>query len=480
VILRGTNTYAGDTTISAGTLRIGNNTAGTLGGGNYAGNIVNNGTLQIWSSAAQTLSGVISGPGNLAKAYGGTLTLSGANTYTGKTLLQPQTTAGFTINVSSFNSVVGGSASSSLGAPTTVENGTIEFGSGSAQAAVNLTYTGPGETTDRILNFNMNGTGATKTLDASGSGLLKFTSTFTKSGSNTNDVTLQGAGNGEIVGGLNFAFRNFTKAGAGTWTLGGNIGHTGTTTISGGTLELNSGATIGGGTYSNTITFSNSSTLRYNSTASQTLGGVISGAGSIVKDNTGTLTLSNVNTYTGATTVNAGTLIVGVAGVGSTAAGSAVTVASGGTLGGTGTVNGAITVTGSIAPGNSGIGILNSGAVTWNGNATSSAATDWKFNLGDADTADKLAITGNFTKGTGSAFWFDFLGSAFTGTFDLVTWSGSTNFSAGDFAYTNLGGGYTGSFTISGSTLQFIAIPEPSTALGGLLLAAGLLRRRRR
>ena len=480
VILRGTNTYTGDTTISAGILRIGNNTAGTLGGGNYAGNIVNNGTLQIWSSTAQTLSGVISGPGALAKAYGGTLTLSGANTYTGKTLLQPQTTAGFTLIVSSFNSVVGGTASSSLGAPTTVENGTIEFGSGSAQAGVNITYTGPGETTDRILNFNMNGTGATKTLDASGSGLLKFTSTFTKTGSNTNDVTLQGAGNGEIVGGLDFVFRNFTKAGTGTWTLGGPVGHTGTTTISGGSLELNSGATIGGGTYSNTITFSNSSTLRYNSTASQTLGGVISGAGSIVKDNTGTLTLSNVNTYTGATTVNAGTLIVGVAGVGSTAAGSAVTVASGGTLGGTGTVNGAITVTGSIAPGNSGIGILNSGAVTWNGNAISSAATDWKFNLGDTDTADKLAITGNFTKGTGSAFWFDFLGSAFTGTFDLVTWSGSTNFSAGDFEYTNLGGGYTGSFTISGSTLQFIAIPEPSTALGGLLLTAGLFRRRRR
>jgi autotransporter-associated beta strand protein len=488
VILNGVNTYSGNTTISAGTLQIGTNATANgavLGGGNYAGNIVNNGTLSFQTNANQIVSGIISGSGNLTKAYSGTLTLSGANTYTGKTSITPigSSDSGALI-VSSFNSVNGGTplmASSSLGAPTTVANGTIDFGSTATQRNATLTYIGGGETTDRVINYLFNGNNVSRTLDASGSGLLKFTSTFTRAaGSNNNNIVLQGSGSGEIVGGLNFVFQNFTKAGAGTWTLGGNIGHTGTTTISGGTLELNSGATIGGGTYSNTITFSNSSALRYNSTASQTLGGVISGAGSIVKDNTGTLTLSNVNTYTGATTVNAGTLIVGVAGVGSTAAGSAVTVASGGTLGGTGTVNGAITVTGSIAPGNSGIGILNSGAVTWNGNATSSAATDWKFNLGDTDTADKLVITGNFTKGTGSAFWFDFLGSAFTGTFDLVTWSGSTNFSAGDFEYTNLGGGYTGSFTISGSTLQFIAIPEPSTALGGLLLAAGLFRRRRR
>ena len=254
VILSGANTYSGNTTISAGTLRIGNNTAGTLGAGSYAGNIVNNGTLQIWSTANQTLSGVISGSGNLQKAYGGTLTLAGNNTYTGQTLLQPQTTAGFSIIVSSFNSVNGGTplmASSSLGAPTSVANGTIELGSGSAQAGVTLTYTGTGETTDRVINFAMNGNGATKTLDASGSGLLKFTSTFTKTGSNSNDITLQGSGDGEIVGGLNFVFRNFTKAGNGTWTVGGNLGHTGTTTINGGILTLS-----GNNTYTGTTTVS--------------------------------------------------------------------------------------------------------------------------------------------------------------------------------------------------------------------------------
>jgi autotransporter-associated beta strand protein len=374
VILNGANTYSGNTTISAGTLRIGNNTAGTLGTGNYAGNIVNNGTLQIWSTANQTLRGVISGSGNLQKAYGGTLTLAGNNTYTGRTLLQPQTTAGFTAIVSSFNSVNGGTplmASSSLGAPTNEVNGTIELGSGS-QASVSLTYTGTGETTDRIINFVMNGNGATKTIENAGSGLLKFTSTPTFSGSFNNDITLQGAGNGEFVGGLPYTFRTFIKAGAGTWTLGGNMVFTGTTTISGGTLELNSGATIGGGTYANAITFSNSSTLRYNSTANQTLGGVISGAGSLVKENTGTLTLSATNTYTGATTINGGTLALG--------ANNAITNAS------------AISI----------------------GNATLGAGTY-------ADTLGTLAVTGTATIHLGAGAALAFAGSS------AVSWPGTLN-----------------------------------------------------
>lgn len=49
--------------------------------------------------------------------------------------------------------------------------------------------------------------------------------------------------------------------------------------------------------------------MRYNSTASQTINGVISGNGALIKDNnTGTLTLAGHNTYSGATTVRDGTL----------------------------------------------------------------------------------------------------------------------------------------------------------------------------
>src|ERR1019366_6168336 len=76
------NTYTGATTVSAGTLQIGS--AGSLGSGTYAGNIAisSGATLQYSSSAAQTLSGVISGAGALTKDTAtSTLTLTAANTY---------------------------------------------------------------------------------------------------------------------------------------------------------------------------------------------------------------------------------------------------------------------------------------------------------------------------------------------------------------------------------------------------------------
>jgi autotransporter-associated beta strand protein len=241
LILAAANTYNGPTTISAGTLQIGNNTAGSLGNGMYNSSIsiASGSNLRIFSTSNQTLGGVISGGGGLVKSYGGTLTLGNSNTYTGKTSLTPQTTAGAGIlSVSSFNSVAGGTASSSLGAPTTAASGTIDFGSTGSQGGATLRYTGSGETTDRVINFLFNGTGATKILETSGSGLLKLTSTFTGSGSATNDVTLQGTSNGEIVGGLPFTFRNLAKSGGGTWTLGGAVGNNGTTTVSAGKLAL--------------------------------------------------------------------------------------------------------------------------------------------------------------------------------------------------------------------------------------------------
>ncbi|MBU3637236.1 autotransporter-associated beta strand repeat-containing protein, partial [Polynucleobacter sp. es-MAR-4] len=79
--LSNTNTYTGNTTISAGALLIGG--SGTLGSGSYAGNISNNGSFIYTSSANQTLSGVMSGTGSLTHNASSTLTLSGANTFTG-------------------------------------------------------------------------------------------------------------------------------------------------------------------------------------------------------------------------------------------------------------------------------------------------------------------------------------------------------------------------------------------------------------
>ena len=163
----------------------------------------------------------------MLKSYSGTLTLSGPNTYTGKTSIAGATTAGAgTLEVSSFNSVNGGTpllASSSLGAPTTVANGTIDLGGPTnVQGGATLRYIGTGETTDRVVNVQM-GANTSRTIDASGSGLLKFTSAFTSVGGTfaTTTVQLIGTGDGEITQGLPFAFPNLTKNGSGTWTLGG-------------------------------------------------------------------------------------------------------------------------------------------------------------------------------------------------------------------------------------------------------------------
>ncbi len=83
-ILTGTNTWSGITTISAGTLQIGNGGAtGTLG----SNGVVNHGALVFNRDATTnlTLSAVISGSGTVTQSGTGTTLLSGANTYTGNT-----------------------------------------------------------------------------------------------------------------------------------------------------------------------------------------------------------------------------------------------------------------------------------------------------------------------------------------------------------------------------------------------------------
>ncbi len=97
LVLIGDDTCAGDFTISAGTLQLGD---GTASSGSIGGNIINNGTLVFANPTDQTYSGAISGSGSVIMAGAGTLTLDGQSTYAGQTVI-----AGGTVVLGSDNAL---------------------------------------------------------------------------------------------------------------------------------------------------------------------------------------------------------------------------------------------------------------------------------------------------------------------------------------------------------------------------------------
>jgi autotransporter-associated beta strand protein len=120
----------------------------------------------------------------------------------------------------------------------------------------------------------------------------------------------------------------FIKQGAGAISLTSTNIFTGATTINAGTLNLSGSGSLGGGNYSANIT--NGALLKFSSSVNQTLSGVISGSGALVKDTfPGTLTISGANTFSGGTTINIGTLAL--SGSGTLGSGN-ITVAGGATL----------------------------------------------------------------------------------------------------------------------------------------------------
>ena len=196
------------------------------------------------------------------------------------------------------------------------------------------------------------------------------------------------------------------KSGAGTLALTGTNTYTGGTTVSAGTLSISSDANLGsggtlaleantalaftaGGTYSHSITIAGDPTFDVSTGLTVTQSGVIADGGvpgDVVKTGGGTLILSATNTYTGTTTVNAGTLSVNGA-----IASSTVTVNSGGILGGNGTV-GPTTIAsgGALAPGNS------IGTITVGGNLTFNAGSSYNVEVSPS-AADRTNVTGSAT-----------------------------------------------------------------------------------
>ncbi len=196
------NTYSGTTTISAGTLRVGQGvTTGTLG----TGAVTNNAALVFNRSNSYTVSNAISGTGTLEQAGTGTLTLSGANTYDGNTVISAGTLQ--------------------LGAANVIPHGP---GKGNVSVA-------SGATLDlNTFSETINGLTGAGTVDTVAGGTPTLT---------VGDENASGAFSGVIqdtAGTL-----SLTKISGGTLTLSGANTYAGATLVSGGTLEIQNDSGLG-------------------------------------------------------------------------------------------------------------------------------------------------------------------------------------------------------------------------------------------
>jgi autotransporter-associated beta strand protein len=124
LILTGANTYSGGTTVSAGTLQLGD---GLTSSGSVAGGITNNSVLVFANSLAETFSNNISGTGALGKTGAGTLTILVASSYSGGTTIS---------NGMLLVNNVGGSATGTNA--VTVANGGALGGTGKISGAVTV------------------------------------------------------------------------------------------------------------------------------------------------------------------------------------------------------------------------------------------------------------------------------------------------------------------------------------------------------
>ncbi len=185
-------------------------------------------------------------------------------------------------------------------------------------------------------------------------------------------------------------------------------------------------------------------------TGTTTVSGVISGGGSVTKNDSGTAVLSGTNSYSGGTTLNAGTLVVGSVG-NTNALGTSSVVLNGGTLASSAnsTISNALTLQGNAALAVTGAGTT----FTSNGTLTQ-AGGSYTLNMGSGVTQGAVNLTNSATAQTltvqvdsGSSTISGAIANGGAGAGSLAKTGAGT-------LQLNTASSYTGTTTISNGTLQ--------------------------
>jgi autotransporter-associated beta strand protein len=496
------------------------------------------------------IQGAITGTGlGLTKQGVGALNLAGANTYDGQTAI----TAGrlqFAKQASLYNNTAENWTAANLNVKSGATlgfnvGGTDEFTTGNVTTLLtNLAVSSganDGMNAGSIIGFDTtNATGGTFTIgdviaDTTGAG--GGTRGLTKFGANslvlTNDNTFTGnvtiatgelkiTANGnlgtgpKIINAQNNAYLtldgtsgnialasdlSITTAGLSIVnSAGDNIIHGTVKTIAGNgssSIRSDAGSLNLAGNVDSGATGNRLLELSGTSTDANTISGSVSNGTAtlaITKSGTGTWELSNAtNSYTGATNVNGGKLVVN----GNISTSSLTTVASGATLAGSGTV-GKTVINGTLAVGNSPgqmdftdtLVLAGTTVMEIDGTLGAGVTGGHDFvNLTGAGAAGVLTYGGAMTLdigvifGTGTYSWNLFDMASETGTFATLSlgdqYSGSLMDADLNGIWDLTSGDNTWQFTESTGELGLTVIPEPSAALLGGVGVLALLRRRR-
>lgn len=518
LILTGDNDYAGGTTIAAGTLQVGNGTTG----GSITGNVTDNAVLVFHRSDAMDFAGTVTGPGSLTQAGSGVVTLTGVGSSVGNASV----TAG-TLNLAQAgafattgNYLTGSGATTRVAADATlIAGGNFTQGAGSmlevaldntspvitavsANLAGALNVTGFGtnvpnrasalsstlfpviHTTGGIANdfasVHVDAVHPVDYLTPSGAksadgldynlalGLTWFAGptsgngVFTLAGSaDTFDVDV--ALSDQSPSAVPWNGTALTKSGLGTLILSAPNTYSGVTTIASGTLQLGNGGAAG----SVPGDIVDNATLLLNRADTWALPGTVSGTGSLIQAGAGTSILMADNTFTGGTTVAAGTLQLGDGGTTGAivndvtdnarlAFNRADDVSFGGVISGSG----------SVAQIGSGTTTL-TGANTYAGGTTISAGT---LQIGDGGT--RGSIIGDITDNAALVFnRSDALSLA-----GVINGSGAVRQQGPGTTVLSAANGYAGGSVISAGTLSVGADNNLGDPAGTVTLGGGTLR----